>query len=46
LRRRGILVRYFDSPGLRNCIRISVGRPRDTESVIEALVEIGAGIRA
>ena len=45
LRQRGILVRYFDSPGLRNCIRVSVGRPRDTERFIEALTEIGAGIR-
>ena len=45
LRRRGILVRYFDSPGVRNCIRVSVGRPRDTESFIEALAEIGGGIR-
>ena len=46
LRQRGILIRYFDSPGLRNCIRISVGRPKDTDRVIEALAEIGAGIRA
>src|SRR3990172_2386056 len=45
LRQRGILVRYFDSPGLRNCIRVSVGRPRDSERFIEALTEIGAGIR-
>ena len=46
LRQRGILVRYFDSPGLRNCIRVSVGRPRDTDSVITALTEIGASVRA
>jgi histidinol-phosphate aminotransferase len=46
LRQRGILIRYFDTPGLRNCIRISVGRPKDTDCVIEALAEIGAGIRA
>lgn len=37
LRSQGILTRYFDAPGLRNCIRISVGRPHDTERVIEAL---------
>ena len=46
LRRRGILVRYFDSQGLRNCIRISVGRPGDTDRVIQALTEIGAAARA
>lgn len=46
LRQRGILVRYFDTQGLRNCIRISVGRPQDTDRVIEALIEIGAAARA
>lgn len=44
LRRRGILIRYFDSPGLRNCIRISVGKPEHTDRVIEALNEIGATV--
>ncbi len=33
----GILVRYFDRPGLRNHIRISVGRPQDTARLLEAL---------
>ena len=44
LRQRGILIRYFDSPGLRNCVRISVGKPLDTDRVIAALNEIGASI--
>jgi histidinol-phosphate aminotransferase len=44
LRERGILIRYFDSPGLRNCVRISVGRPHDTDRVIEALEQIGAKV--
>jgi histidinol-phosphate aminotransferase len=44
LRKRGILVRYFDQPGLRNCIRISVGLARDTDRVVEALSEIGATV--
>lgn len=44
LRKKGILIRYFDSPGLRNCVRISVGLPKDTERIIEALAEIGASI--
>jgi histidinol-phosphate aminotransferase len=45
LRDRGILIRYFDSPMLRNCIRISVGKPEHTNRLIEALTEIGAGVR-
>lgn len=41
LAKRGILVRYFDKPGLRDCIRISVGRPEESEAVVMALYEIG-----
>ena len=37
LAQRGIFVRYFDKPGLRAAIRISVGRPADTDGLIEAL---------
>ena len=37
----GILVRYFNKPGLRDCIRISVGKPEHTEAIINALVELG-----
>lgn len=44
LRRKGILIRYFDSPGLRNCVRISVGTAHDTDRVIKALQEIGASV--
>ena len=36
-RQHGILVRYFASPGLENCVRISVGRPQDTDRLLEAL---------
>ncbi len=37
LRGHGIYLRYFDTPLLKSCIRISVGRPEDTDAVIEAL---------
>ncbi|MBE2200615.1 MAG: histidinol-phosphate transaminase [Anaerolinea sp.] len=37
LEQHGVLVRYFNKPGLDNCIRISVGRPQDTERLKEAL---------
>jgi histidinol-phosphate aminotransferase len=42
LQKRGILIRYYESPGLRNCIRISVGKPDHTDRLIQALAEIGA----
>jgi len=41
---QGIMVRYFDSPGLRNCIRISVGKAEHSDRVIGALKGIGAGV--
>jgi len=44
LRDRGVLVRYFDSPGVRGCLRISVGRPQDTDRLVTALSEIGAPV--
>jgi histidinol-phosphate aminotransferase len=37
LAEQGIMIRYFDVPGLRNCIRVSVGKPEHTDRVIEAL---------
>lgn len=37
LEQDGILVRYFDKPGLRDCIRISVGKPEHTDALMEAL---------
>jgi len=33
----GIFVRYFNKPGLRDHIRISVGRPQDTDMLLKAL---------
>ena len=37
LGRRGIALRRFDTPGLEDCIRISVGRPQDHERLLAAL---------
>ena len=37
LEQEGILVRYFDKAGLRDHIRISVGRPDHTDALIAAL---------
>ena len=35
----GIFIRYFNKPGLHDHIRISVGRPQDTDALIKALQE-------
>jgi histidinol-phosphate aminotransferase len=37
LRGRGVLVRYYDRPDLANYIRISAGRPEDTDALLAAL---------
>jgi len=40
LQRKGILVRYFDRPLLKNSIRVSVGRPEHTDALFKALTEL------
>jgi histidinol-phosphate aminotransferase len=35
----GVFIRYFNKPGLRDHIRISVGRPNDTDILLRALCE-------
>jgi len=37
LRKKGIFVRYFDTPLLKDCLRVSVGRPEDTDALIDVL---------
>ena len=37
LERKGILLRYYDTPELRDCIRISVGLPEHTDRLIAEL---------
>ena len=44
LRDRGVLVRHFDAPGVRDCLRISVGKPEHTDRLLTALAEIGADV--
>lgn len=43
LRKKGIFVRYFDTPGLRDCLRITVGRSEDTDALLKALKEVKHG---
>ena len=37
LERQGVLVRYFDKDGLRDCLRITVGKPEHTDALVVAL---------
>jgi len=40
LKRRRILVRYFDSPGLDDKLRITIGTPEQNDTLIAALTEL------
>jgi histidinol-phosphate aminotransferase len=37
LEQHGVLVRYFNKPGLDNCVRISAGKPKGTNKLVETL---------
>ena len=39
-KKHGVLVRYFNKPGLRDHIRISVGRPQATDILLTALRQL------
>ena len=41
LQEKGILVRYFDQPRIKDCIRFSVGKPEHTDALIKTLRKIG-----
>lgn len=43
LMRRGILVRYFNKPGLDDCIRFSIGTPAQNDVLLAALAALTAG---
>ena len=38
----GILVRYYNTPRLKNCVRISVGRPEQNDIVLGVLRKIAS----
>ncbi|MFC2021060.1 histidinol-phosphate transaminase [Chloroflexota bacterium] len=40
LQQKGILVRYFEEPRLRNYIRVSVGKPEHTDALLKCLRQI------
>ncbi len=39
---QGILVRHYAKPGLENCIRVSVGKPEQTDALLAALRQVDA----
>jgi histidinol-phosphate aminotransferase len=45
LREQGVFTRYFDRPPLQSCVRISVGLPRHTDQVRDALLAVGRSLR-
>ncbi len=43
--KHGVFIRYFNKPGLRDHVRISVGRPKDTNALLNALkTELGVEV--
>jgi len=40
LEQEGIMIRYFDKPGLRDHVRVSVGRPEQTDALMAVLRRI------
>ena len=40
LAQAGVLVRHYAKPGLENCIRVSAGRPADTDALLAALAGV------
>jgi histidinol-phosphate aminotransferase len=44
LEENGILVRYFDTPLLKDSLRISVGKPEENDALIKTLDRIGEGL--
>jgi histidinol-phosphate aminotransferase len=41
LAKNGVFIRFFDTPRLQDCVRISVGLPEQTDRVIQALQQLG-----
>jgi histidinol-phosphate aminotransferase len=37
LKQKGVLVRYFDTPSLRDAIRVTVGTPEEVQALLDAL---------
>ena len=42
LRRQGIFLRYFSNPRVSHCLRISVGKPEQSDALLQTLQQVGA----
>ena len=42
LKQKKILVRYFDTAGLRDCLRITVGTPKEVQALLKELAALDA----
>lgn len=40
IKRRKILVRYFDAPGLQDCLRVTVGTPSEVQTLLKGMAAI------
>ena len=40
LERQGILLRYYSTPGLADCVRITIGTPEQNERALAALRDL------
>ena len=40
LARRGVFVRYYDDDEMKDCLRVSVGLPQETDGFVQALREV------
>jgi len=43
LQKKGVFIRFFDSPELKDYLRISIGKPEQNERLISALTEVYTG---
>jgi histidinol-phosphate aminotransferase len=46
LKSRGVLVRFFDTPALRDKLRISIGTPEDNDALLAAFDSVGNHLTA
>ena len=42
LKQKNILVRYFDTAELRDCLRITVGTPKEVQALLKELAALAA----
>jgi histidinol-phosphate aminotransferase len=46
LKKQGILVRWFDEPGLRDCLRITIGRSEENDALLAGIKKLMSADKA